>query len=60
MLGAMLGNDQVVVSVTADIDYTNENRVEELVEPVDVDNMEGIPVSIENIHETFEGNQVKS
>lgn len=57
MLGTMLGNDQVVVSVTADIDYTNENRVEELVEPVDVDNMEGIPVSIENIHETFEGNQ---
>lgn len=58
MLGTMLGNDQVVVSVTADIDFTIENRVEELVEPVDVDNMEGIPLSIENIHETFEGNQV--
>ena len=57
MLGTMLGNDQVVVSVTADIDFTIENRVEELVEPVDVDNMEGIPLSIENIHETFEGNQ---
>lgn len=57
MLGTMLGNERVVVSVTADIDYTNENRVEELVEPVDVDNMEGIPVSIESIHETFEGNQ---
>src|SRR5699024_1378330 len=49
MLGAMLGNERVVVSVTADIDYTDENRVEELVEPVDVDNMEGIPLSIENI-----------
>src|SRR5699024_864229 len=48
MLGAMLGNERVVVSVTADVDYTDENRVEELVEPVDVDNMEGIPLSIEN------------
>src|SRR5690625_3146716 len=57
MLGTMLGNERVVVSVTADIDFTNENRVEELIEPVDIDNMEGIPVSIENIHETFEGNQ---
>lgn len=57
MLGAMVGIDRVVVSVTADVDYTNENRIEELVEPVDVDNMEGIPVSIENLHETFEGNQ---
>src|SRR5699024_1183962 len=50
MLGAMLGNERVVVSVTADIDYTDENRVEELVEPVDVDNMEGIRLSIENIY----------
>lgn len=59
MLGAMLGNERVVVSVTADVDYTNENRVEELVEPVDVDNMEGIPLSIENIHETFEGSEAE-
>lgn len=55
MLGAMVGMDRVVVSVTADIDFTQENREEELVEPVDVDNMEGIPVSIETIRETFEG-----
>src|SRR5699024_5251777 len=32
-----------------------ENTTEELVEPVDVDNMEGIPVSIETLQETFEG-----
>lgn len=57
MIGAMVGMDKVVVSVTADLDFTNEKRVEELVEPVDVDNMEGIPVSIETIKETFEGNQ---
>lgn len=55
MLGAMVGLDRVIVSVTADIDFTSENRLEELVEPVDIDNMEGIPVSIETIRETFEG-----
>src|SRR5699024_4971700 len=41
--------------VTADVDFTQENTTEELVEPVDVDNMEGIPVSIETLQETFEG-----
>src|SRR5699024_2742385 len=40
---------------TADVDFTQENTTEELVEPVDVDNMEGIPVSIETLQETFEG-----
>lgn len=59
MLGVMVGMDRVVVSVTSDIDFTNENRTEELVEPVDVDNMEGIPVSIETITETFEGTQAE-
>ena len=55
MLGAMVGMDSVIVSVTADIDFTQENRVEELIEPVDVENMEGLPVSIETIHETYTG-----
>src|SRR5699024_6420402 len=59
MIGAMVGMEKVVVSVTADIDYTDENRVEEIVEPVDVDNIEGIPLSIETIQETFEGNQME-
>src|SRR5699024_7822761 len=45
MLSAMVGGDNVIVSVTADIDFTQENRVEELVEPVDIENIEGIPVS---------------
>ena len=57
MLGVMVGMDSVFVSVTSDIDFTSENRTEELVEPVDVDNLEGIPVSIETITETFEGAQ---
>lgn len=59
MLGVMVGMDRVVVSVTSDIDFTNESRTEELIEPVDVDNMEGIPVSIETITETFEGAQTE-
>lgn len=56
MLGTMIGMENVVVSVTTDIDFTQENRVEEIVEPVDEDNMEGLPVSIESIHETYSGN----
>ncbi|MFD1360335.1 flagellar basal-body MS-ring/collar protein FliF [Lentibacillus salinarum] len=56
MLGAMVGRDNVIVSVTADVDFTEENRVEELVEPVDIDEMEGLPVSIETIEEAYQGN----
>lgn len=55
MLGTIVGAQSVIVSVTADVDFTQENTTEELVEPVDVDNMEGIPVSIETLQETFEG-----
>src|SRR5699024_7352442 len=55
MLGTMVGMDNVIVSVTADIDFTEENRVEELVEPVDIDDMEGLPVSIETIQESYSG-----
>lgn len=55
MLGAMVGMDNVIVSVTADIDFTQENREEQLVEPVDIDNMEGLPVSIETIQESYSG-----
>ncbi|MFS0672432.1 flagellar basal-body MS-ring/collar protein FliF [Ornithinibacillus sp. 179-J 7C1 HS] len=55
MLGTMVGMDNVIVSVTADVDFTQENRVEEIVEPADQDNMEGLPVSVETIHETYTG-----
>lgn len=55
MIGSMVGMDKVIVSVTTDIDFTNENRVEELIEPVDVDNMEGLPLSVETVHETYTG-----
>jgi flagellar M-ring protein FliF len=56
MLGTMMGQDKVVVSVTADVDFTQENREENLVTPVDEENMEGIAVSAQRITETFSGN----
>ncbi len=55
MLGRLVGQDKVMVSVTADLDFTQENREEKLVEPVDKDNMQGIAVSAEKINETFSG-----
>lgn len=55
LLGTMMGPDKVVVSVTTDIDFTVENREENLVEPVDVENNEGIAVSVERITETYTG-----
>lgn len=57
MLGTMIGPDNVIVSVTADVDFTQENRIEELVEPVDIESMEGLPVSIETIQESYTGDQ---
>ncbi|MFD1067576.1 flagellar basal-body MS-ring/collar protein FliF [Oceanobacillus locisalsi] len=55
MLGTMVGNENIVVSVTADIDFSQENRTEELVEPVDLEAMEGLPVSLETIQESYSG-----
>lgn len=55
MLGTMVGMDNVIVSVTTDIDFTQENRVEEIVEPADPETMEGLPVSVETIRETYTG-----
>ncbi|NPC92572.1 flagellar M-ring protein FliF [Bacillus sp. WMMC1349] len=55
MLGTMMGQNKVVVSVTSDIDFTKENRTEDLVEPVDKENMEGITVSAERVNETYAG-----
>jgi flagellar M-ring protein FliF len=59
MLGTMMGQDKVVVSVTADVDFTQENREENIVTPVDEENMEGIAVSVQRITETFSGNGVQ-
>ncbi|WP_404459243.1 flagellar basal-body MS-ring/collar protein FliF [Oceanobacillus kapialis] len=56
MLSAMVGGENVIVSVTSDIDFTQENRTENLVQPADEENMEGLPVSVETIQETYTGN----
>jgi len=56
MLGTLMGQEKVVVSVTTDIDFQQEQREENLVEPVDEENMEGIALSAQRISETFTGN----
>ncbi|NGP44130.1 flagellar basal body M-ring protein FliF [Bacillaceae bacterium SIJ1] len=55
MLGMLMGYNRVVTTVTADIDFTQENRTENLVVPVNEEDMEGIQVSVERITEAFEG-----
>ncbi|MGE6378058.1 flagellar basal-body MS-ring/collar protein FliF [Peribacillus muralis] len=55
MLGTIMGQDKVVVSVTTDIDFTQENREENLVEPVDKENMAGIEISAQRINESYSG-----
>lgn len=52
MLGTIMGRDKVVVSVTTDLDFTQENREENLVEPVDEENMAGIEIS-QRINESY-------
>lgn len=56
MLGTMIGRDKVVVAVTTDIDFKQENREESIVTPVDEESMEGIALSVQRITETFTGN----
>lgn len=56
MLGMMVGQDKVAVTVTTSIDFKQENREEKLVTPVDGENMEGIAISAQSIMETYTGN----
>ncbi|MEG0471275.1 MAG: flagellar basal-body MS-ring/collar protein FliF [Solibacillus sp.] len=55
MLGTLIGQDKVVVNVSADIDFKKENRQEDLVKPVDEENMAGIEISTQRITETYSG-----
>lgn len=57
MLGTLMGFDKVVTLVTADIDFSQENREENLVTPVDEENMRGIAISAQRITETFTGEE---
>ena len=54
-VGTLMGQDKVVVSVTTDIDFKQENREENLVQPVDEENMAGIEISAQRITETYTG-----
>ena len=58
MLGTLIGQDKVVVNVSADIDFKKENREENLVTPVDEENMSGIEISAQRITETYSGGAV--
>ncbi|RST75482.1 flagellar basal body M-ring protein FliF [Siminovitchia acidinfaciens] len=60
MLGTLMGHDKVLTSVTADIDFTQENREENLVTPVDEENMRGIAISAQRITETFSGDEAQA
>src|SRR5690606_10748356 len=55
MLGTLIGQDKVVVNVSADIDFKKENREENLIRPVDEENMEGIEISAQRITESYSG-----
>lgn len=55
LLGTMIGQDKVVVSVIANLNFDQEERVEELVEPVNEEDSEGIAISVEKIQESFNG-----
>ena len=55
LLGTMIGQDKVVATVTTSIDFKQENRLEELVEPVDEENMAGITISAQTLTETYTG-----
>lgn len=55
MLGTLMGQDKVIVSVSTDIDFKKENREENLVTPVDEENMAGIAISAQHITEQYTG-----
>ena len=55
LLGTMVGQDKVIVSVTTDIDFKQENRQENLVDRVDED-LDSLAISVQRITESFSGN----
>ncbi|WP_139488990.1 flagellar basal-body MS-ring/collar protein FliF [Brevibacillus dissolubilis] len=55
LLGTIMGRDKVQVLATVEMNFAKENRVENLVEPVDKENNEGIIISAEKLSKTFSG-----
>lgn len=57
MLTTVMGPEKALVNVTADLDFKKENRVENIVTPVDEKENEGLAVSIERIKESYTGDK---
>ncbi|MBO8162452.1 MAG: flagellar M-ring protein FliF [Brevibacillus sp.] len=55
LLGTIMGRDKVIVHATVKMNFAKENRVENLVEPVDKENNEGIIISAEKLSKTYSG-----
>lgn len=55
MLSVVLGSQKALVSVTADMDVTQRQEEQKLVEPVDEDKIEGIVTSAEKVAEAYTG-----
>ncbi|AMA72666.1 MULTISPECIES: flagellar basal-body MS-ring/collar protein FliF [Aneurinibacillus] len=58
MLGTILGRDKVFVYTYVKLNFDKIQREEQLVEPVDKENNEGIIISAEKIQETYSGKGV--
>ena len=55
MLGMLVGQDKVIVSVTASVDFTKEKREENLVEAPIEETNQGLDISVERIVESYTG-----
>jgi len=55
LLGTIMGRDKVIVQAFVKMNFAQENRVENRVEPVDKENNEGIIISAEKLSKTFSG-----
>ncbi|MBM7705980.1 flagellar M-ring protein FliF [Chryseomicrobium aureum] len=55
MLSMLMGQDKVIVSVTASVDFTTERREENLVQAPIEETNEGLDISVERIVESYTG-----
>jgi flagellar M-ring protein FliF len=55
MLGTIMGTDKVLVQTFVKLNFDQVKTKEELVEPVDKENNEGIAVSVEKITKSYKG-----
>ena len=54
-LSQIVGEDKVNVLVASKLNFDKETRKENLVTPVDVDNMKGIEISVQEIQKSYTG-----